>query len=262
MRARTWAIFIGVNIVVSALVMLTILFIWNRRQAPTAPTPTATRSQPATGEASPPPGNQPPVSPTAPGPIVYTVRSGDTLGAIAQTYNIPIGDLMAVNGLTDPNVLQVGQTLIIPTVAPLTPTAVPPAQAPSETPSAETVAPPEADAGGLPTPLPTLTPSGPPLIEIGQVLGSDNLAAEVVIVRNRGGAISLDRWTLSDTEGNIYVFPALTLFADTEVRIHTAEGTPTPSDLYWGRTSAAWDGGELLTLRDAADNVVDTYIVP
>jgi hypothetical protein len=160
---------------------------------------------------------------------------------------------MAVNGLTDPNVLHVGQTLIIPTTTPLVQTAPPPAESPAA---------PSSTQASLPTPLPTLTSSAPPLIEIGQLLGSGDLTAEMVIVRNRGGAISLEDWTLSDPEGNVYVFPALTLFPDTQVRIHTTAGTPTPNDLYWGRTSAAWNGGELLTLRDAADNVVDTYIVP
>jgi len=39
-------------------------------------------------------------------------------------------------------------------------------------------------------------------------------------------------------------------------------GQNTPTDLYWGRTVPAWHSGELITLKDAAESVVDTYIVP
>jgi murein DD-endopeptidase MepM/ murein hydrolase activator NlpD len=185
-------------------------------------------------------------SPTPQSPLLHVVQGGDTLGAIAQTYGVSIEDLMAANGLTDPNVLHVGQTLVIPIGG----LPVEPSPEPSPT------SPP------LSTVLPTLTPSGPPLIEIGQVLGSGDLAAEVVIVRNRGGLTSLEGWTLSDADGNMFVFPAITLFSDAQVRVYSAAGSTTPTDLYWGRLAPAWSGGELITLRDLESNVVDTYIVP
>jgi LysM repeat protein len=253
MRTRTWAIFIAVNVIVSALVMLTILFVWERVHTSAPSTPTPTLMHPATEEAVSTPIAPLVASPTPPGPPTYTVQEGDTLGAIARTYDIAIEDLMTANGLADPNVLQVGQTLIIPTAPLPTPTANPSAEAPLE--SAPTAVP-------LPTPLPTLTPSGPPLVEIGQVLGSGDLTAEVVIMRNSGGAISLEGWMLSDAEGNTFTFPALILFSDTQARVHSTAGSSMPSDLYWGRATPAWNGGELITLRDAAGNVVDTYIVP
>ena len=242
MRARTWAIVILVNVIVSAAVMLTVLFLWDRVQEPAIPTlmptPLITEEAASTAPAA--------ASPTPPpAPLLYTVQAGDTLGGIAQTYGVSVGDLMAANGLADPNVLSVGQTLIIPAGGLPTPSLEP---SPTATPG--------------PTPLPTLTPSSPPLVEISQALGSGDLAAEVVIVRNRGGAASLEGWTLSDAEGNTFTFPALTLFTDAQVRVHSAAGSHTPSDLYWGRTEAAWAGGELITLRDAAGSVVDTYIVP
>jgi LysM repeat protein len=262
MRTRTWAIFILVNVIVSAAVMLTILFIWERAHAPAPSTPAPTSTPPATEEAAPPPSAPPVASPTVrpnahdeapPGPLLYVVQEGDTLGAIAQTHGLSIEDLMAANGLTDPNTLHIGQTLIIPAGPLPTPTAGSSAEAPPE---------PSPAATALPTPLPTLTPSGPPLVEIAQVLGSGDLPAEVVVVRNRGGAITLEEWTLSDTEGHTFTFPAIALFADVHVRVHSAAGSSTPTDLYWGRLTPAWTGGTLITLRDAAGNVVDTYIVP
>ncbi len=251
MRARTWAIVFAVNVIVSAAVMLTILFLWNRAQDSATPTPMS--RPPITEEAASTPHVQDAASRTPPAPLEYTVQAGDTLGAIAQAYDISVEDLMAANSLTDPNVLHVGQTLAIPVGSPPTPTSGP---------SAEAVLEPSPPAAPLPTPPPTPAPPGPPLVEIGQVLGSGNLAAEVVIVRNRGGAASLERWTLSDAEGNTFTFPALTLFTDAEVRVHSAAASPTPSDLYWGRVAPAWSGEELITLRDAAGSVVDTYIVP
>ncbi len=43
----------------------------------------------------------------------YTVRNGDTLSGISQRYDISVDDLMRLNGLANPNSLQVGQVLKI-----------------------------------------------------------------------------------------------------------------------------------------------------
>ena len=45
---------------------------------------------------------------------VYVVKSGDTLGQIAFIYGISVEDIMAANNLTNADVLDVGQELIIP----------------------------------------------------------------------------------------------------------------------------------------------------
>lgn len=253
MRARTWAIIILVNVIISAAVILTVLFLWERTQTSNLPTPTPSLTLPGTEEAASAPTASPVTSPTPLGPLLYTVQEGDTLGAIAQTYGVSVEDLIAANSLANPNVLQVGQTLIIPGVSPPTLTIAPSTEASLE--SSPTAVP-------LLTSLPTLTPSGPPLVEIGQVLGSGDLTAEMVVVRNRGGAARLEGWTLSDAEGNSFTFPTLTLFTDAEVRVHSAAGSSTPTDLYWGRAAPAWNGGELIALRDATGSTVDTYIVP
>lgn len=46
----------------------------------------------------------------------YTVRYGDTLGAISAHFDVSIDDLMKINGLTNPNALQIGQQLKIPVI--------------------------------------------------------------------------------------------------------------------------------------------------
>ena len=62
---------------------------------------------PATVESSPTPA---PISSLR----SYTIRPGDTLGTIAQAYAVPVEDLIIANAITDPNMLYVGQVLIIP----------------------------------------------------------------------------------------------------------------------------------------------------
>jgi LysM repeat protein len=47
---------------------------------------------------------------------MYTVKSGDTLSALAEEFEVNLEDLMAANQLTDASVLQVGQALIIPSL--------------------------------------------------------------------------------------------------------------------------------------------------
>ncbi len=250
MRGRTWAIVIAVNIILSAVVMLTILLLWERTDSPDSATPAAaSTSLTAEGdEVSPPLLVTPPSS--TPGPQTYVVQTGDTLGGIAQAYGVPLDRLMTANGITNPDLLRAGQTLVIPLE-------------PLPTPSPEAI-PTESNPEGTPrlTSPATLTPSGPPLVEIGQIVGAGNLDAEVVVLRNVGGLAHLSGWSLSDTEGDIFIFPDITLFPSTQLRVHSTAGRSTPSDLYWRRETPAWSGGGLVTLRDSADNVVDTYIAP
>jgi cell wall-associated NlpC family hydrolase len=44
-------------------------------------------------------------------PAAYTVKAGDTLGAIAESYGVPVATLAAANGLSDPNLIYPGQVL-------------------------------------------------------------------------------------------------------------------------------------------------------
>ena len=55
-----------------------------------------------------------PIPPTADGYIRYVVRAGDTLYIIAQRYGVSVDRLIAINNITNPENLQVGQTLLIP----------------------------------------------------------------------------------------------------------------------------------------------------
>ena len=44
----------------------------------------------------------------------YTVASGDTLAAIANRFNVDLGDLIAVNNIENQDVISIGQVLTIP----------------------------------------------------------------------------------------------------------------------------------------------------
>ncbi|HEX8992807.1 MAG TPA: peptidoglycan DD-metalloendopeptidase family protein [Anaerolineales bacterium] len=54
-----------------------------------------------------------PASAQASGPV-YIVQPGDTISSIANRFNVSISDLMTANNISDPNVLGVGQQLVIP----------------------------------------------------------------------------------------------------------------------------------------------------
>jgi LysM repeat protein len=62
---------------------------------------------------------EPPPAPTStPVEQVYIVKAGDSPASIAQQYKVKTEDLMVANNIKDPQKLQVGQALRIPTPAP------------------------------------------------------------------------------------------------------------------------------------------------
>jgi LysM repeat protein len=46
--------------------------------------------------------------------LKHTVQSGESLGVIARKYQVSVGELAAVNNITDPSKVRAGQQLIIP----------------------------------------------------------------------------------------------------------------------------------------------------
>lgn len=80
-------------------------------------TPTASSGRPArepTGTALPLPPPDTATPTITPTPVVHVVERGDTLQAIAFDYGVGLDALQRVNGIENPQFLQVGQELVIP----------------------------------------------------------------------------------------------------------------------------------------------------
>jgi LysM repeat protein len=86
---------------------------------PATAAPTATPTPEPTPTAAPTPTPTPTPSPTAsptpaPTPVTYVVKAGDQLARIAAKYGVTVAAIQKANGIKDPNLIKVGQKLIIP----------------------------------------------------------------------------------------------------------------------------------------------------
>lgn len=248
------------NVLVSACTTLAVMYIWDRTHAPQLPagqvaalfSPTPGSSVGAAATPVSPAELTPQASPTntaVPRPIgpveEYEVEFGDTLGLIAERFDVTVEEIMRVNQISDPDSLAVGMVLYIPLKE-------------GDLPSPTT--------GPTATPQVTSTPSSPPQearVIINSVIGAGDLAAEQVFLSRVGdGDLSLAGWKLQDDDGNEFVFPQLELYQGGAVLVWTKAGSNTAVDLYWGLASAVWESGEKVTLRDAQGTVRATINVP
>jgi len=256
--------FLLINILVSAAVVLAILYWWDSRNSggeavvvatATAVIPTPDINALSSGETAPlaeeGAGTTEEETAVNDGPTVHTVQAGDTLGSLSTRYEVSIEDIMAANGLDNPNLLSIGQELTIPIGGLATPTAVP-----TDTPL----------PGIPPTPIPTeaAATQGQAIVQIGEVASPGDFTAEAVQIINSGTRqIELLGWTISDENGFVYRFGQITLFGEgAGILIHTESGANGPTDLYWGLESPVWESGENVTLTDDAGSIQDTFTIP
>src|SRR5262245_26945884 len=80
----------------------------------TARTPTLVLDAPATEQAR-------RLAPTPTPAGLYVAQNGASLSGLAEDFGTTVEEIMAANGLTDPNAIQAGQTLIIPALVAATP---------------------------------------------------------------------------------------------------------------------------------------------
>ena len=250
MNTRRLMFYLIVNALVSASATLAVLWLWDRAHSPPRTVVATPVTQVASGPtAAPTAGAQASPIPPTPTLTIYVVQSGDTLGSIAEQFDVPVEDILKANGLTEPDVLDVGQTLVIPVGGLVFPTATP---------------------GALPTnvvetPAPTATrdPNAPlPRLSIREVKFAGVLTDEAIVIVNLGGPVDLAGWTLRDESGNLYTFPALTLFEGGAVTLHTSAGEDTVTDLYWGQPAAVWASGKNALLSDPGGNLHARFTVP
>lgn len=214
----------------------------------------------------------------------HIVEENDTVFGLADIYGVNPYLLLEVNGFTEDDAfLNIGDTLIIPLEdCPIqqliTPTATA-SQTPSPTvevtedPTEETQ--PTAEPSATPTatePAETATPTPSPTItlaptatnseiEIVGVLRVGDVTAEGVRILNNGRMVNMLGWTLSDIEGNEYVFDELRIFQQAEHIVYTRSGQNGPLTSYWGLEEAVWQEGDIVTLTDADGRVQAIYRV-
>ncbi|MCG3211423.1 MAG: hypothetical protein FOGNACKC_05069 [Anaerolineae bacterium] len=292
------ALIIGVNAVISLIISVVVVLVANRQAIPgdiATPAAQGTTAATVSAEVAPPNPAETSVPATAAAPevtpvesVTYQVQAGDTLGQIAQKFDVPLFDLMVANGLSDQDFIQVGQELTIPLggLPAATPTFTPAAQ-PTETPlpfdpptplpeNASVPPEPAATVGPSPTPTPTppVTPgAGTPLptsttapanqikVTISEVIAPGELAQETLIILNQGAGTSLQNWKLTGSSLGNFVFPDIFLFSGGSIRIHTVAGQNTPSDLYLGQGEAAWPPGTVVVLGNASGQEISRYSV-
>jgi LysM repeat protein len=178
---------------------------------------------PGTGEVVPTAVPQPAASAVPVTGDTYVVQSGDTLYKIAAKLKVDASALIAANQLTNPNLLYVGQRLIIPGGVP--PTAVPTAVLPTATPVPATAT--------SPTAVPTATPSSGSYTARG--IHGDSFSVESTSVR-----INTDVWfnfKVTNTSGDDVYYTALAA--------HTDVGYSA-----WSWTNQRLGAGESLSWRD------------
>ena len=93
----------------------------------------------------------------------YTVQTGDTLLGIALRFDTTVGELLALNNLSDPNALDVGQVLRIPLEEAVAEGPAPDADGAADTPD---------DAADTPAPDGDETDGGPPPPVVGTGTGT------------------------------------------------------------------------------------------
>jgi LysM repeat protein len=269
--------YLSINVLVSACTVLAILVIWDRVSQPQIDegsllaqfqSKTTLTSEEASGIGA---GGEPESSLLAPGALLltstpkptavptratrtYIVQVGDTLGEIARKFEVDIEDLIAANDLPNPDVLEVGQELIIPGGSALLPTVTPLAVETQTGGSTESQGEPTATFAQV---------TGNPEVEIGSVVGAGDLGSERVMLKRTGpGDLPLVGWQILEEGGKVFIFPQLNLYEGGAVTLYTRAGQSTVVELFWGLDATLWESGETVILLDNTGEVRATYRVP
>jgi hypothetical protein len=96
--------------------------------------------------------------------------------------------------------------------------------------------------------------------DIWQNTATSDVVDQVVHIANRGAAILLRNWRLSNDQGKEFIFPLIVLTRDQSLRIHTGKGNDSSTDLYWGLNEPVWRSeGDSVVLYNDASVEVDRY---
>lgn len=115
---------------------------------------------------------------------------------------------------------------------------------------------------GDPASLPDVQIAPPPSSLELRIENPGDAQQEAVIISNLGGTTDLTGWVLADERGNRFTFPPRLLFPGDSLTLHTRAGEDGDSELYWNRTTAAWQSGAALSLSTPDGEVRATIAVP
>lgn len=239
MQWRRLAFYLLINIVVSAVTVFLVLSFWDIRQQAALERVTAEAdvsfAEPAQEQST----VEPTLVPTIP-VIVHQVASGETLGDIAQEYEVTVDELLEINGLADADAIGAGQVIYIPENI-----------EPSIIESTTTVSPVESESPVVGQ------------VEIVSVVGIGDLDTERLIIGEAGGGKhSLAGWQIRDEDENIYSFPQATLYANGQIVLNSKAGIDNPLELFWGTEEPVWESGEMIRLLDANGQEQASFLVP
>lgn len=244
--------YLMINIVVSACTTLVVLTIWERTQLfpaggvpllslkSSSPTPPPVLATFQNGTATPEP------TPTQE-LTTYQVQTGDTLSVIAETFGVTVEEIMKLNGIENASALGAGMVLFIP---------VRPGSA-----TVESQVEVETEEANPTSQLPAA--GAEPKVVIANIFGAGDLATERVRLERVGeGDLSLANWQLQDEDGNVFIFPQLTLFPGGAVDLYSSAGVNGVVTLYWGKEEPVWESGEIASVVDDQGNIQTVYTVP
>jgi LysM repeat protein len=170
--------------------------------------------------------------------IEHVVQAGETLAVIAAKYGSTADAVVKANNLTNPDLLYVGQRLLIPITG---------ASAP------------------LPTPVTAANGSASSNtgLRVRSLQGANDLAAEAVeIVNESDQPANLQGWRVQKEGGPEYVFGEMFIFPGQGIRLFSGSGVDDTIKRYWNQSAAVWQSGATVRLIDPQGNIINSYQAP
>jgi hypothetical protein len=117
--------------------------------------------------------------------------------------------------------------------------------------------------GPVKTSVADLPPLDQKTVEIQSVFMPSELNYEKLSLKNTGtDPIDLSGWSLTNAQGEKFIFPTLTLYPNGGVDIYSKAGVNTAVELFWNGTHSFWKSGETAVLSDSAGDERSSYLIP
>jgi putative serine protease PepD len=96
------------------------------------------------------------------------------------------------------------------------------------------------------------------IVQVEPSTSGGDVSNEWIEIENQGyRTVSLAGYTLSDSNGNTYTFPNVSLSPLQRIRLYTGEGTDEGNTLYWNATAPIWQASTHAVLSNAAGQPVN-----